>query len=111
MAHSIIFYVAPKRGDYFGLILVGTTETDEIVIHTPYETKQADKIFSVSVLQSENAWVECKVVDKSVVGSGRVTLAMNCPNVKYYRAVKVSFTKDQSIPFEICSLSIDNVSV
>lgn len=103
--------VDPKRGDYFGLILVGTTKTNEIVIHTNQEIKHAERVFSVSVLQSESNWVDCKVNDKTVVGSGRVTLGMNCPSIKYYRAVKVTFTKDQTTPFEVCSLSIDNLSV
>jgi hypothetical protein len=90
--------------------LVGTTKTDEIVIHTPLDIKHAEKVFSVSILQSESNWMDCKVSDKSVIGSGRITLGMNCP-LKYYRAIKITFTKDQSTPFEVCGLSIDNLSV
>ncbi|CAO0794547.1 unnamed protein product [Mucor circinelloides] len=101
----------PKQGDYFGLILVGTSKTSNLVIHTPQAINHPERQLSVSVLQSGDIWIKCKAVDKSMPESNRITLGVNCPNVKLFRAIKVTFKKDQSEPFEICGLSIDNLSV
>ncbi|KAI8643412.1 hypothetical protein BD408DRAFT_431445 [Parasitella parasitica] len=101
----------PKQNDYFGLILVGTSKVSNVVIDTVETVKQPEKQFSVSVLQSGETWIQCKVVDKSVSDSNRISFDLNCPNVKLFRAIKVTFKKDQSKPFEICGLSIDNLSV
>jgi hypothetical protein len=77
--------------------------------------KQPQRQLSVSVLQSENSWIQCKVTDRAVTGSvvsNRISLGISCPSyIKYFRAIKVTFTKDQRESFDICGLSIDNLAV
>ncbi|KAG1109641.1 hypothetical protein G6F42_015593 [Rhizopus arrhizus] len=90
---------------------IGTSKTSNLVIHTPQAINHPERQLSVSVLQSGDIWIKCKAVDKSMPESNRITLGVNCPNVKLFRAIKVTFKKDQSEPFEICGLSIDNLSV
>jgi hypothetical protein len=111
----MLFTLDPKQGDYFGLILVGAAKTDNIIIHTLQEMKQPQKQLSVSVLQSDNMWIHCKVADKAVAGSvvtNRISLGVNCPSaIRYFRAIKVTFTEDQLQPIDICGLSIDNLAV
>ncbi|CAO3628325.1 unnamed protein product [Mucor hiemalis] len=102
---------APKKGDYFGLIFVGSTKSDKLIIYTPQEMKRPDKTLAVSVLTSGNTWIQCKLSDQTVAGSQRITLGLNCPNIKYFRAIKVTFTKTTQEPYEICGLSIDNFTV
>lgn len=104
-------FVAPKKGDYFGLIFVGSTKSDKLIIYTPQEMKRPDKTLAVSVLTSGNTWIQCKLSDQTVAGSQRITLGLNCPNIKYFRAIKVTFTKTTQEPYEICGLSIDNFTV
>lgn len=103
--------LGPKKGDYFGLMMVGATKTDKLTIHTPQELKRPEKNLSVSVLTSGSTWIQCKTTDHTVVDSHRITLGLSCGNVKYFRAIKVTFTKSQQEPFEICGLSIDHLSV
>lgn len=103
--------IEPEKGDYFGLILVGTSKPSNLVIHTSQTVNHLEKQLSVSVLQSGDTWINCKATDKSVPESNRITFGLNCPNVKLFRAIKVTFKKDQSEPLEICGVSIDNLSV
>ncbi|KAI7903316.1 uncharacterized protein BX663DRAFT_530956 [Cokeromyces recurvatus] len=99
----------PKKGDYFGLILVGTTKTNRIFIHTTMLRHIPE--LSVSVLESDNKWINCKTTITAERSSSYIQLSIICPDIKYFRAIKVSFIKDQSEPFEICGLSLDNLSV
>lgn len=73
--------------------------------------KRPDKAFVVSVLTSDNAWTQCKLSDHTVAGSQRISLGLNCPSIKYFRAIKIAFTKTMQEPYEICGISIDNFSV
>lgn len=101
----------PKKGDYFGLIIVGAVKTDKVIIHTSQEIKRPEKSLSVSVLASDNRWIKCKSTDNTIIGSHRISLGLSCPNIKYFRAIKVTFTKSQQEVFEICGLSLDTLSV
>lgn len=112
---STTIIIAPKKGDYFGLILVGATKTDKLTIHTPTQLSKPEKNLSVSILTSESTWTPCKILDSNAptttASSERITLALNCPpNIKYFRAIKATFIKNQAEPFEICGLSMDYLS-
>ncbi|KAI9358817.1 hypothetical protein BD770DRAFT_419720 [Pilaira anomala] len=100
----------PKKDDYFGLMMVGATKTEKLTIHTPQEIKRPERNLSVSVLTSGSKWNQCKIT-KSTIENQRITLSLNCGSVKYFRAIKVTFNKSQEEPFEICGLSVDNLSV
>ncbi|ORE01180.1 hypothetical protein BCV72DRAFT_253239 [Rhizopus microsporus var. microsporus] len=101
---------APKRGDYFGLMLVGSLKIDTLTIYTPNEIKRPEKQFSVSVMEEgSNQWTKCKSTQIERSYNNRIQLAIDCP-VNYYRLIKVSFNSDLSVPFKLCSLSLDNFS-
>ena len=91
--------------------MVGTSKTSNLVIHTPQTLEHLENQLSVSVLQSGDTWINCKATDKTVPESNRITLGLNCPNIKLFRAIKVTFKKEQSEPLDICGVSIDNLSV
>lgn len=110
-AHIKYSIVGPKKGDYFGLMMVGATKTDKLTIHTPSELKNPEKNLSVSVLTSESTWIQCKTTDHTVADSRRISLGLSCGSVKYFRAIKVTFKKSQEEAFEICGVSIDHLSV
>ncbi|KAI9486931.1 MAG: hypothetical protein EXX96DRAFT_551196 [Benjaminiella poitrasii] len=100
---------APKKNDYFGLILVGATKTSQITIHTTAALHQPE--LSVSVLESGGRWISCKTTT-TASNSHRIQLDLHCPSsIKHFRAIKVNFVKDQTEFFEICGLSLDNLSV
>lgn len=102
--------IAPKKGDYFGLMLVGSLKTDTLTIYTPNEIKRPEKQFLVSVMEEgSNQWTKCKSTQIERSYNNRIQLATDCP-VDYYRLIKVSFNSDLSVPFKLCSLSLDNFS-
>lgn len=93
-------------------MLVGATQTDRITILTSSEEvfKRPEKNLSVSVLTSDSTWIQCKSTALPSTGN-RISLGIYCGNVKYFRAIKVTFTKTLQTPFEICGLSLDHLSV
>ncbi|KAI8988625.1 hypothetical protein BDF20DRAFT_905106 [Mycotypha africana] len=118
----------PKKHDYFGLMFVGSTRSDKVTLYTTNDLlKQKyhpEKQFSISVLQNDDTWIQCKLtmidnnnsLKATKTGAAlnnvqRVTFNLNCPNIKYFKALKVTFLRDQKEPFEICGLTLDNVSV
>lgn len=102
--------IAPKKGDYFGLMLVGSLKTDTLTMYTPNEIKRPEKQFLVSVMEEgSNQWTKCKSTQIERSYNNRIQLATDCP-VDYYRLIKVSFNSDLSVPFKLCSLSLDNFS-
>ncbi|KAG1437996.1 hypothetical protein G6F56_012836 [Rhizopus delemar] len=100
---------APKKGDYFGLMLVGSLNADTLTLHTADEISRPEKQFMVSVLE-ENRWVNCKASSTENNYAGRIQLAIDCP-VRHYRLIKVTFKNDLSVPFKLCSLSLENFAV
>ncbi|KAI9281177.1 hypothetical protein BY458DRAFT_531645 [Sporodiniella umbellata] len=102
---------APKKGDYFGLMLVGSLSADTLTIYTPNELIHPEKELLVSVLEEKkNDWFKCKAASTENNYSGRVQLSINCP-VKDYRLIKITFKNDLSVPFKLCSLSLENFVV
>ncbi|KAI8881848.1 hypothetical protein K501DRAFT_187989 [Backusella circina FSU 941] len=100
----------PKQGDYFGLVIMGSVKTKQISIITPQEIAQPHKTFSISVLY-ENEWVSCTSHDETVPSSGRLKLSFKCSGTDFFRAIKVSFLKDQKEAFELCGLSLNDFTV
>ncbi|KAG1227378.1 hypothetical protein G6F68_008322 [Rhizopus microsporus] len=101
---------APKKGDYFGLMLVGSLKTDTLTMYTPNEIKRPEKQFLISVMEEgSNRWAKCKATQIERGYNNRIQLTIDCP-VDYYRLIKVSFNSDLSVPFKLCSLSLDNFS-
>lgn len=103
--------LAPRKGDYFGLMLVGSLNANTLSLYTTNEFSKPEKQLLVSVLaESESGWIQCKATSTENNYSDRIQLAIDCP-IRHYRLVKVTFKQDLLIPFKLCSLSLENFSV
>jgi hypothetical protein len=94
--------------------MVGATKADKLIIITPQEIERPEKNLLVSILTSGSTWIQCKILDTATpaTNNGRITLGLSCPpNTKYFRAIKVTFIKNQAEPLEICGLSLDQLTV
>ncbi|KAF7728018.1 hypothetical protein EC973_006783 [Apophysomyces ossiformis] len=104
-------YISPQAGDYFGLNMIGTIHAKRLVIYARQKGLNAT-MFSVSVQEKEE-WINCNPKDSRTLSRNqhRLALDLNCPNVQAFRAIRISFTKDQLEAFDLCGLSLDNFMV
>ncbi|KAI7866963.1 hypothetical protein BDF14DRAFT_1882078 [Spinellus fusiger] len=108
---------APRAGDYFGLVMVGSLEVHQLTVVSNTLMKKPETLFRVSVKEAVeptaaevSAWVECQTVLQPSL-SMRVVLQLDCPGINRVNALRVAFEKAQSQPFELCGLGLDNFSV
>ncbi|KAI7873815.1 hypothetical protein K492DRAFT_138588 [Lichtheimia hyalospora FSU 10163] len=104
----------PKKGDYFGLILMGDIRPELLQIYTCNDIQHAEGLFNVEVSKDGNEWVTCKT--KSTAGwhhvPPRLRIGLECgQGVDSIRAIRISFRQDGPEPFNVCGLGLDSFVV
>ncbi|KAI8370481.1 uncharacterized protein BYT42DRAFT_502665 [Radiomyces spectabilis] len=105
-------YRNPKAGDYFGLIIVGSIQADQLSIFSRQPISNQHDTWQVYVMQDDNEWITCRtsILDQSSK-SHDATLQLDCGDTTRFRAIRVVFAKDQSEPFKLCGLRLDSLAV
>lgn len=104
----------PKKGDYFGLILMGDIRPELLQIYTCNDIQHAEGLFNVEVSKDGNDWIACKT--KSTAGwhhvPPRLRIGLDCgQDVESIRAIRISFLQDGPEPFNVCGLGLDSFVV
>ena len=116
-----MYTIDPRKGDYFGLNMVGTIPAKRILVHLQRpimdynieDEKEQGAFFKISVSEKKEQWVDCRVGRmKDMETSKRIALHLDdCPNIKAWNAIRLEFKKDLLEPIQICGINIDNMIV
>ncbi|KAI8095628.1 hypothetical protein BDF21DRAFT_406362 [Thamnidium elegans] len=105
----------PKAGDYFGLYMAGDIKAKRVIIYTKnHFDEPLDKVFKLTVQpRLYGAWEECKIkLTPTTQLNHRIGFDFECENNKGpLKSIRIHFLRDQTIPFELCSIGIDNFVV
>ncbi|KAG2218321.1 hypothetical protein INT45_007716 [Circinella minor] len=114
-------FLHPRKGDYFGLNMVGTIPAKRILVHLQRpimdynfeEEKEQGAFFKISVSEKKDQWIDCRVERmKEMETSKRIALRLqDCSNIKAWNAIRLEFKKDLLEPIQICGIHIDNMIV
>lgn len=104
--------IAPKKGDYFGLDLIGDMRASRLLIQLRHTMEQdAQDAFTIRAL-NKDGWVDCSIIpDAAQSLSRRMVYQMTCPGGKPISAIRLFFTQTQQRPFDLCTFGLDNFIV
>ncbi|CDH49819.1 hypothetical protein RO3G_02319 [Lichtheimia corymbifera JMRC:FSU:9682] len=104
-------YHYPQIGDYVGLDMVGTMRAKRVILDLGRKIHNSDDLFTVSVAKEPSHWVSCKISKLEEYHTPRrVAIRIHeCPGVQDWSSIRITFTRDQREPLELCGMTIDNM--
>lgn len=94
--------------------MTGDIRAKRVMLYTTNHYEESlDKVFRLTVQHRVyGAWDDCEIkLTPTTQLNHRIGFDFKCPNGDLLKSIRIHFLQDQQVPFELCSIGIDNFVV